>query len=205
MRLMEVGEQMDQDSTTRDVMRAMSGDGRALDRLWEQHRRWAAAVVLSHKPRDVDVEDLLQEIAMTVVRKIHDLRDPALFKPWLRTLAVNTARTAGRKRKVRLRLVRPEADPHLLDCEDTNAEDSARRAEGRRLLDLAHRLHPDYREPLLLRCVRGMTYKQISEVLELPVTTVETRIARARRMLREEVEFEEEATSMRVARGAANE
>lgn len=195
---------MEQESTTRDVQRAISGDSQALERLWERHRRWAAAVVLAHKPRDVDVEDLLQEIAMTVVRKIHDVRDPALFKPWLRMLAVNAARTAGRKRKVRLRLVRPEPEALAMDqIPDDSTDHEAQRAEGRRLLDLAHRLHPDYREPLLLRCVRGMTYRQISEVLDLPVTTVETRIARARRMLREEVEFEEEASSLRVARGAA--
>lgn len=195
---------MEPDSTTRDVQRAISGDTPALERLWERHRRWAAAIVLAHKPRDVEVEDLLQEIAMTLVRKIHDLRDPALFKPWLRTLAVNAARTAGRKRKVRLRLVRPEPESVAMEqIPDESPDHEARRAEGRRLLDLADRLHPDYREPLLLRCVRGMTYRQISEVLDLPVTTIETRIARARRMLREEVEFEEEAASLRVAREAA--
>ena len=43
------------------------------------------------------------------------------------------------------------------------------------------------REPLLLRCVRGLSYQQISTILELPVTTIETRLARARRMLREEM------------------
>ena len=56
-----------------------------------------------------------------------------------------------------------------------------------------------YREPLLLRCVRALSYQQISEVLDLPITTVETRLARARRMLREEVgeEFPEDSKSNR--------
>ena len=86
------------------------------------------------------------------------------------------------------------------DCqvESRTADRNAALEEGRRLLELAHRLHPDYREPLLLKCVRGMRYKQIADVLGLPVTTVETRITRARRMLREEVEFEEEAATMRI-------
>jgi len=38
---------------------------------------------------------------------------------------------------------------------------------------------------VLLRCARGMTHKQISEITGLPETTIETRIARGRRMLRE--------------------
>jgi DNA-directed RNA polymerase specialized sigma24 family protein len=50
---------------------------------------------------------------------------------------------------------------------------------------LARTLPEGYREPLLMRCVRGMSYKQIGAVLDLPETTIETRIARGRRMLRE--------------------
>jgi RNA polymerase sigma-70 factor (ECF subfamily) len=49
-------------------------------------------------------------------------------------------------------------------------------------------LPPEYREPLLLRCLRGMSYRQIGEVLDLPVTTIETRLARARRMIRSELD-----------------
>lgn len=193
---------MDQNSLTRDAQRAISGDAQALARLWEQHRRWAAAVLMAHKPRDVDVEDLLQEIAMTLVRKIHELRDPSLFRPWLRTLAVNTAKTAGRRHKVRLRLTPTAPSVGLDELPDADsASEREAKAEGRRVLDLANRLHPDYREPLLLRCVRGMSYRQISKILDLPVTTVETRIARARRMLREEIEFENDASSLRIARG----
>ena len=45
---------------------------------------------------------------------------------------------------------------------------------------------PDgYREPLILKCVRGMSYRQIGAMMGLPETTIETRIARGRRMLRE--------------------
>lgn len=194
---------MEQNQPTRDVERAISGDSQALERLWEQHRRWSAAILLAHKPADAELDDLLQDIAMTLVRKIHELRDPALFKPWLRRLTINTAITAGRRRKTRLRLVKPMSNPDAIDqVEARTADHNAAHEEGRRLLDLAQRLHPDYREPLLLKCVRGMRYKQIADVLGLPVTTVETRITRARRMLREEVEFEEEAATMRITRRA---
>jgi RNA polymerase sigma-70 factor (ECF subfamily) len=50
------------------------------------------------------------------------------------------------------------------------------------------RLPEHYREPLLLRAVRGMSYRQIADTLGVPITTVETRLARARRMLRDELE-----------------
>jgi RNA polymerase sigma-70 factor (ECF subfamily) len=154
-------------------------------RVWREHRRWVAAILLAHKPREADLDDLLQTVAVAVVRKIGDLRDPAAVKPWLRTVAINAARAAGRdvKRARRgLRLVREQADG---DGATPAGAEATQRDEARRLMELARSLPDGYREPLLLRCVRGMSYRQIGEVLDLPETTVETRIARGRRMLRE--------------------
>ena len=55
-------------------------------------------------------------------------------------------------------------------------------------MDAANRPPEEYREPPLLAGVRGMSYKQIADLMGVPVTTVETRLARARRMVREELE-----------------
>jgi RNA polymerase sigma-70 factor (ECF subfamily) len=57
--------------------------------------------------------------------------------------------------------------------------------EGRRLMELARRLPDGYREPLLLKAVHGLSYREIGRILGLPETTIETRIARGRRQLRE--------------------
>jgi DNA-directed RNA polymerase specialized sigma24 family protein len=53
---------------------------------------------------------------------------------------------------------------------------------------VAKELPDGYREPLLLKCVHGMSYREIGEVMGLPESTIETRIARGRRMLREAAE-----------------
>ena len=57
------------------------------------------------------------------------------------------------------------------------------------------RLPEAYREPLLLRAVKGLRSKQIAELLEIPPATVDTRIARARRMLRQADEQVSEPSS----------
>ena len=57
--------------------------------------------------------------------------------------------------------------------------------ESQRIYQAAMSLPAGYREPVLLRCVRSMSYQQIGDVLDLPTTTIETRIARGRRMLKE--------------------
>lgn len=175
--------------------RAISGDPQALRALWEVNRRWIAAIILAHKPRSAELEDLLQEVAVRVVRRIGEVRDPATLRPWMRAIAVNTARTAGRRQETRLRLVRPSgADPDTASSPvvtgepGLSTEGTAHAEESRRAMDAANRLPEEYREPLLLRCVRGMSYKQIADLMGVPVTTIETRLARARRMVREELE-----------------
>jgi len=171
--------------------RAIQGDPDAIRALWESHRRWVAAIVLAHMPREAELEDLLQDVAMRLVKQVHRLRDPAMVRPWLRSVAINVARTAGRRQRVRLRVVRPEA-PNAGEPAGRSGGETplATVEEGRRALAAAHRLRPEYREPLILQCVRGMSYRQIADTLGVPVTTIETRLARARRMLREELERE---------------
>lgn len=155
-----------------------------LQGLWAAHRRWVAAILLAHKPREADLDDLLQDVAVAVVSKSGQLRDPASIRPWLRTVALNAARLAHRRRSLRLA---SEPDPDARpDHRAAGPHDPPASSEqGERLLRLARELDPDYGEPLLLRCVQGMSYREIGAVMGLPETTIETRITRARRMIRD--------------------
>ncbi len=177
-------EQIDRGEADTLVSAAVGGDRAALERLWERHRAWVAAILLAHKPREAELEDLLQDVAMTVVTKLSDLRTEGAFRGWLRTVAVNAARSAGRRQTTRAPLLRKFATDAPSD-RAADTEQTVSREEGQRLLELARDLPEGYRDPLLLRCVQGMSYRQIGQVLSLPESTIETRIARARRMVRE--------------------
>ena len=191
------------------VQSARRGDREAQQELWRAHRRWVAAIILAHRPRTVEVEDLLQDVAVKFVSKIHTLRDDRAFRPWLRQIALNVCRGAARSTKSLLRFAGPYRDdtdkvePGSISEPVSPDHDAphqlAQLDAAQRLLEQALSLPMTYREPLLLRCVRALSYQQISEVLDLPITTVETRLARARRMLREEVgeEFPEDSKSKR--------
>jgi len=187
----------DQAAEERLVERARSGDRRAQQELWRAHRRWIAAIVLAHRPRSVEVDDAMQDVAVKFVSRLQTLRDPRAFRPWLRQIVINTCRGAARSERTELHLVEEPgraSEEHSngrigvpASAERPSPELLGTRDAARRLLEQVLTLPPEYREPLLLRCVRSMTYQQISEILDLPVTTIETRLARARRMLREEV------------------
>ncbi|MCB9846127.1 MAG: sigma-70 family RNA polymerase sigma factor [Phycisphaeraceae bacterium] len=165
---------------------ASKGDPEAIRALWADHRRWVAAVLLAHKPKDADLEDLLQEVALTLVRRVHELRDGAALRGWLRTVALNVARARGRDTARRRRRDAGHREVVArLGATGHEPMDPAEREEASRVLGQAQQLPDSYREALILRCVHGMSYRQIGEALGLPETTVETRIARGRRMLRE--------------------
>jgi RNA polymerase sigma-70 factor, ECF subfamily len=163
------------------VLAAQAGDRGALQQLWCQHRRWLAVILTAHGPRGTDVADLLQEVAVTMVTKIETLHDAQALRPWLRQVAINIARTAARRHRPMQRL--GDAEPG--GTVESAQADSQRGESYRRILQQMAELPLKYREPLMLRAIKDMSYQQIGEVLELPVTTVETRISRARRMLRE--------------------
>jgi RNA polymerase sigma-70 factor (ECF subfamily) len=175
---------------------AIAGDPDAMRALWRENRRWVAAILLAHKPRWADVEDLLQEVALSMVRKVSEVRDPRAIRPWLRTVAMNAAHAAARSGRRRAR------DVGMMDetGEERFVGDASRRGitppgapseqvtdldEGRRLMELAAQLPDGYREPLLLKALQNLSYREIGQILGLPETTVETRIARGRRQLRD--------------------
>ena len=179
------------------VRQASEGDQAAQQCLWNRHKRWVAAIVLAHRPRSIDVEDLMQEVAVKFIDKLDTLRDAEAFRPWLRQIVINACRGAARSLRPTLSLVDRERDdatgtgaadvgPPASD-EESNEAQVDRRDAVDCVLRYVLTLPSEYREPLLLRCVRSLTYQQIGEILDLPVTTVETRLARARKMLREEV------------------
>ena len=159
--------------------RAAGGDRGAIAEVWRANRRWIAAVLAAHAPRGADVDDLLQEVAATLVAKHHHIRDAASLRGWLRVVAINAARMDARSRSIERRALRGVAQAQA---------GSAARGDAHRdddMLALVRRLPPLYAEPLLLQSVQGLAQRQIADLLDVPETTVETRLARGRRMLRE--------------------
>jgi RNA polymerase sigma-70 factor (ECF subfamily) len=173
--------------------RAAEGDRQAIAEVWNANRRWIAAVLAAHAPRGADIDDLLQEVAATLVAKCHHVRDAVSLRGWLRVVAVNTARMEARSHAVESRAMRGFANHRGAGSgRDGNG------CEARETLALLSRLPAQYAEPLLLQATQGLSQRQIAELLDVPETTVETRLARGRRMLRQilqELESDAEAGS----------
>ncbi len=180
-----VGGDVASSAESRLFARTAEGDRAAIAEVWRANRRWVAAVLVAHAPRQADVDDLLQEVAATLVSKCHHIRDASSLRGWLRMVAVNAARMAARSASIERRSLRVMAQmkPAILRKEPRETLSVA----NEEMREQLSRIPPLYAEPLILQSMRGLSQRQIAELLDVPETTIETRLARARRMLRQAV------------------
>jgi RNA polymerase sigma factor (sigma-70 family) len=161
---------------------ARAGSASALGMLLARHQAGMRAVALSILGHGPDAEDALQDAALTALRRIGTLRDPAAAGPWLQAIVRNACRLRLRAAR---RLV-PVADP----------QPPADSATPERVLDehvsrdwiwhAIDELSPALRQVVLLRHFSDVTsYEQIAAACELPVGTVRSRLSQARAKLSE--------------------
>jgi RNA polymerase sigma-70 factor (ECF subfamily) len=166
--------------------RAAAGDPVALHGIWHASRRWLCAVLLAHMPRGADVEDLLQEVALKFVREVRRLQEPSALASWLRAVAVNTAISHARRQR------REGARREAPDVVDPATLPRAAWTPADRVRELVEHQPVDYREPLLLHGLHGLSLREIAEALQVPPATVGTRLCRARAMLRQALAGEQQ-------------
>ncbi|MFE2042723.1 RNA polymerase sigma factor, partial [Streptomyces sp. NPDC059477] len=76
---------------------AQAGEVAALGQLLERHRAGMRAVALSVLGPGADVDDVMQDAALTALRRIGDVRDPAAVGAWLRMIVRNAGRSVLRE------------------------------------------------------------------------------------------------------------
>ena len=160
------------------------GDHQAFRVFLRSQDRWVRGVVFGVLGDRHRVDDVTQQVWTAVWERATELRDVRRWRPWLYRLARNAAIDAGRektrRRQLADRLV--ERTERLGEAGPTDAMLTQEREALVREAIAA--LPPLYREPLTLRHLEGWSYREIAEVLDVPIDTVETRLVRARRQLR---------------------
>ena len=162
------------------------GDIGAYEEFVRRQGKWVRGVIYGVLGDVERVDDVSQQVWTAVWQQATTLKKPERWRSWLYCLARNAAMDAGREitrrrklnRQVREQSRRPKtADP---------SHHSAMSQEQRRIVGEAIRALPAlYREPFVLRHLQGWSYREIADVFDMPVDTVETRLVRARRYLRE--------------------
>jgi RNA polymerase sigma-70 factor (ECF subfamily) len=138
-----------------------------------------------------DADDAVQECYLRALRHFDTLRSPDV-KPWLFAILRNVCRVEyGRRSRVLLYDVNAEPDkpegmiPLWHEAQDTPETEMLRKLDAETIRGLVAALPEVFREVIVLREVDDLSYREIAGIVNAPVGTVMSRLARGRAMLRE--------------------
>jgi RNA polymerase sigma-70 factor, ECF subfamily len=161
---------------------ARDGDRAAFGRLYDRYARMVHGILLARvPPREVD--DLVQEVFLSALRRLHTLRDPWRFGAWLGTITRNRANDYFRKAIPHEKFTEPVSESQ---AESKTANDAAEQ-EAAAILAVVRGLPESYREPLILRLVEGMTGPEIAARTGLTHGSVRVNLCRGMQLLREKL------------------
>jgi RNA polymerase sigma-70 factor (ECF subfamily) len=132
--------------------------------------------------RDADkAADLVQETFCIWAEKGGQLRDRSKAKTWLFT---TLHREFLSQRRRASRFSDEPLDEEAAEAVPCPQEDADRQMDGQRALELLGAMDETYRAPLALFYLQQHSYKEIAEILDVPIGTVMSRLSRGKEMLR---------------------
>ena len=138
--------------------------------------------------RDVErASDLVQETFCIWAAKNSQLRDRSKAKTWLFT---TLHREFLNQRRRASRFSDEPLDEAAMEASVGSEEDAERHMDGNRAMELLGRLDETYRAPVALFYLQQHSYKEIAEILDIPIGTVMSRLSRGKEMLRRQMTAE---------------
>ena len=150
----------------------LAGERDRYGRLYEMFAPLVHGILLARVPRD-EVDDLVQDIFLHALRKLHTLRDARAFGPWIAMIARNRAMDFHRAAK------------ETVEIDEQTAVTKPRDRTAHEVLELIRELPDAYRETLVLRFVEGMTGPEIAVRVGLTPASVRVNLHRGMKLLRE--------------------
>ena len=161
---------------------ASGGDAAALDSLLSAARPEALRICARFLPCREDAEEACQDTLLAVAKGIRTFAGRASFRTWLHAVAANRARSTYQT--LRRRFISEAAGVPLPDRPDPQRTSVV---AGTRLdlLDGLEAVQQEFAEPVALRDILGLPYREIALLLAVPEGTVKSRIHHGRRLLRD--------------------
>lgn len=168
----------------------------AFEELVSRYESKAYNLALRFTRNQEDAEEVLQDVFSTVYRKIDGFKGKSAFSSWLYRIIVNAAFMKLRKRKqhqtVSLEDLSPTVAQQYMDYDHSygfRSDSLSINREVRTALEKAITTLPEqYRAVFILRDVDGLSNQEVSEILDLSIPAVKSRLHRSRLMLRKKLQ-----------------
>jgi RNA polymerase sigma-70 factor, ECF subfamily len=170
------------DSDAALVKLSQQGHRDAFGQLYQRYARMVHGILLAKVPA-LEAEDLVHEVFLRALPRLHALRESSRFGAWLAAITRNMAKDYYRQPRVQRECAGDSsiADASAVTDEQTQTNEAAEILESVRSLPEA------YRETLILRLVEGMTGPEIAAKTGLSHGSVRVNLNRGMQQLREKL------------------
>ena len=175
------------------VRRALARDGSAFRTIMERYNRRLYRIARGILRNDTEAEDVVQEAYVDAFAHLQDFRGESSLATWLSRITINEALGRLRRDRPAVDLAVAEARPEaqIIQFPQTGA-DPERTMAQRQILQLVERatdnLPEMFRIVFVTRVIEGMSVEETADLLGLRPETVKTRLHRARRLVREQLD-----------------
>ncbi len=176
------------DETTILVRAVRQGDKQAFNRLVLLYQNRIYNLALNYVKNDEEAKDLAQDVFVTAYKALDKLRDDTKFGAWLYQIGLNHCRNRYKRLKRRGYFTNKSLDDDNSPLQLAGGETPEKELEQQRIIRLVRdtiaTMNAAEKEIIMLRDLQGLPYDEISEILDIPLGTVKSKLSRARTSLK---------------------
>ena len=170
------------------ILDAQRGNKEALEKIIKNEQNNIYTTIFYLKQNDRDVYDIMQNVLIKIVQKIHQLKNPDLFKTWLNKIILHTYYDYMRKNKNDFKNKSiSEINTDIVDFKYNPSDDALYSELDFKIKQTISNMPIHYKIPIALREIQGLSYETISSITNTSVGTIKSRIARARGIIKNEI------------------
>lgn len=168
------------------IDKSLNGDEAAMDELYQCHERHWFRICLRYGRNRTEAQDIMQEGLMMIFRDIHQFDSSrGEFKSWSNRVMVNAALRFLKKYQWELSF----ADLESVQNESDFSETSIEKLSAKEITQVIQQLPTGYRIVFNMFEVEGYSHNEIAELLNISVGTSKSQLSKAKKRLRQKIEF----------------
>lgn len=171
------------------ISKAMQGDTEAFSELYRTYYKRVYFMGVQYFKNEDTAKDVVQEVFIKVHKQIHTLKTPKAFSSWLHVLTYRICQNRNRRKLVVYEL---SDDVQVEDFADTKKVDIVDKIENERIKEVIMSSLDGMSDQLrmvgVLRFFEELKIEEISEILDVPKSTIGTRLVKIKKILRIDLE-----------------
>lgn len=173
------------------IQACVNGDKNIFSELVARYKNLVYSLILRMVNHAEEANDLAQEVFIKVYKNLDKYYPDYKFSTWV--MRITTNHVIDYRRKKHFEHTPLEEAEYQLPTEESPESILIREEERRQVRDVVSQLPDMYKIPIVLYHQQGLSYQEISDVIEEPLSKVKNRIFRGRKMLKESLIQQKEA------------